>query len=77
MEDGFSRNSVDLSTQEGSTIDNQSSTYVDESKEDTGGIGGFFASLFGMDDDETRRRRDNYTTVAARHSVVTVLYRGC
>ena len=46
---------------------------MDESKEDTGGIGGFFASLFGMDDDdETRRRRDNYTTVAARHSVVTV-----
>ena len=73
MEDRFSRNSVDLSTQEGSTIDNQSSTYVDKSKEDTGGIGGFFASLFGMDDDdETRRRRDNYTTVAARHSVVTV-----
>ncbi|TAE28290.1 MAG: DUF2382 domain-containing protein [Cytophagales bacterium] len=74
MEAGFSRNSIDLSTQSGSDMTNtNSSSYVGTDREEKGGISGFFASLFGDDDDDdNRRRRDNFTTVGERHSIVTV-----
>lgn len=73
LEDGFSRNNVDISTREISDADRQNSTYADNDDDSKGGIGGFFASLFGTDDDDdNRRRRDNFTTVGTRHSIVTV-----
>lgn len=43
--------------------------FVDDAKDVGSGIGGFFSSLFGGDDDDTSRR---YSTVADRGSVVTV-----
>lgn len=69
MEAGFSRNSIDLSTQNASN--NASADYRtddDGHREKQGGIMGFFASLFGDDDDD----RDRYSTVGERHSILTV-----
>ncbi len=66
VRDGFSRSNIDLSAQRGEYSDNE---VVDDSKGDSG-IGGFFSSLFGTDDDEDRRNR--YTRVGERSSIVTV-----
>lgn len=60
---GFSRNSIDLSARTGDYTDD---TPVEEDRDS--GIGGFFRSLFGGDEDETTR----YTDVASRGSLVTV-----
>lgn len=76
MEAGFSRNNIDLSTSDNSTMADSSyitRTDVDVDRDtdrnrDKGGISGFFASLFGDDDDD----RDRYTTVGERHSILTV-----
>ncbi len=76
MEAGFSRNNIDLSTTDSSTTTDSSYTNrtdVDidgdnNRKKEKGGISGFFASLFGDDDDD----RDRYTTVGDRHSILTV-----
>ena len=70
MEAGFSRNNIDLSTQNSSNT-NASADYQtnnDGHREKEGGIMGFFASLFGNDDDD----RDRYSTVGERHSILTV-----
>lgn len=77
MEAGFSRNNIDLSAQTSSDMTGSSSYQTDsahthENREEKGGISGFFASLFGTDDDDDRRLRDNYTTVGDRHSILTV-----
>ncbi|MBO0934872.1 YsnF/AvaK domain-containing protein [Fibrella aquatilis] len=64
---GFNRDQIDLSARTGDF--NQS--YTDDSdSHDEGGIGGFFSSLFGTNDDEDRRR--TYETVGKRGSIVTV-----
>jgi hypothetical protein len=73
MEAGFSRNNIDLSTQNESdtTNDNESTDYqtnTDGKHEKQGGIMGFFSSLFGDDDDD----RDRYSAVGERHSILTV-----
>lgn len=72
MEAGFSRNNIDLSTTDSSiTTDSSYTNRTDEDndrKKEKGGISGFFASLFGDDDDD----RDRYTTVGDRHSILTV-----
>lgn len=67
---GFTRDLIDLSTStatEGST-----STTTDRDRDDDsgGGIGGFFRSLFGDDDDNDRTTR--YAEVGSRGSIVTV-----
>jgi len=73
MEAGFSRNNIDLSTQN-STDTTNANTSADHRTDDEGhrekegGIMGFFASLFGDDDDD----RDRYSTVGERHSILTV-----
>jgi uncharacterized protein (TIGR02271 family) len=61
---GFSRSNIDLSARTG---DYTNDTHVDE--DHNSGIGGFFRSLFGGDDDEETTR---YTNVASRGSLVTV-----
>ncbi len=74
MEAGFSRNNIDLSTQNASEATNANAsadyrTDDDGNREKQGGIMGFFASLFGDDDDNNR---DRYSTVGERHSILTV-----
>lgn len=70
---GFSRNNIDLSTGTNSDMLNTSTTRTEELADDTkdsgSGIGGFFSSLFGSDDDDDTRK---YATVAGRSSIVTV-----
>ncbi len=72
MEAGFSRNNIDLSTQNPSdataNVSAEYRTDDDHNHEKKGGIMGFFASLFGDDDDD----RDRYSTVGERHSILTV-----
>lgn len=60
---GFSRNSVDLSAHTGDYSNNSYDDDTNDSK-----VGGFFGSLFGDDDNDTR----NYTQVGSRGSIVTV-----
>jgi uncharacterized protein (TIGR02271 family) len=81
VSNGFSRDNIDLSAQTDSDYSdsNSSSTYsnttytdsstrADRDDDHNSGIGGFFNSLFGGDDDDTRK----YTSVAERGSIVTV-----
>ncbi len=74
VSNGFTRDNIDLSAQTASDYSDSStytdsSTRVDRNDDNEGGIGGFFRSLFGSDDDDTTRK---YTNVASRGSVVTV-----
>lgn len=74
MEAGFSRNNIDLSTQNASDTTNANAsaeyrTDADGKREKEGGIMGFFSSLFGDDDTDNR---DRYSTVGERHSILTV-----
>lgn len=62
---GFSRDSIDLSAR--NTSDSTTTTRTDDDNES--GIGKFFRSLFGDDDNDTTRK---YETVASRGSIVTV-----
>jgi len=61
VERGFTRNSIDIS-------DRSSSDYSTRKHDDDDSIGGFFRSLFGSDNDDSRK----YSTVASRSCVVTV-----
>lgn len=70
VSNGFSRDSIDLSAQTTSDYsDSTSTTYADRDDDNDSGIGGFFRSLFGGDDDDNTRK---YTSVAQRGSIVTV-----
>lgn len=67
---GFSRDQIDLSTANTNsdyTYDSGRTTSSDNDNE--GGIGGFFRSLFGDDDDD---RTNRYSAVGQRGSIVTV-----
>ncbi|GAB4025579.1 YsnF/AvaK domain-containing protein [Spirosoma gilvum] len=70
VKEGFSQNNIDLSA--GRSLDTMTTSSTrsdsDEDTKDTG-IGGFFSSLFGGDDEDDTRR---YSSVAERGSVVTV-----
>ena len=70
---GFNQSNIDLSTGMSSDGSNSSTTRTDELVDDTkdtgSGIGGFFSSLFGSDDEEDTKK---YSTVADRGSIVTV-----
>ena len=81
---GFSRSNVDLSTNTSSdandsdaiipdrhvnTSGTRTEEIVDDTKDVGSGIGGFFSSLFGSDDDEDTRK---YSSVGSRGSIVTV-----
>ena len=81
---GFSRSTIDLSsgvssTQAGSgeafpdrhvnTSGTRTEELADDTKDVGSGIGNFFSSLFGGDDDEDTRK---YSTVGDRSSIVTV-----
>ena len=83
VDNGFSRTSIDLSVRTGTDLKadetlfpdrhtNTSGTrteeVVDDAKDVGSGIGGFFSSLFG-DDDEDKHK---YTQVADQRSLVTV-----
>lgn len=83
VENGFSRTSIDLSASTASDLDSDGTLFpdrhtntsgtrteelVDDTKDVGTGIGGFFSSLFG-DDDEDKKR---YTQVADQRSLVTV-----
>lgn len=71
---GFTRTNIDLSTataSEGTTSTTTDRTYDRDDDNDSGGIGGFFRSLFGDDDDDRERTR-RYTEVGSRSSIVTV-----
>ena len=60
---GISRDNIDIAN--ASASDN---TSIDYNNDDNDGIGGFFSSLFGMDDDNSRK----YSHVARRGTTVTV-----
>jgi uncharacterized protein (TIGR02271 family) len=68
---GFSRDQIDLSTRSSDYTYDQGATTTTsaDGSRDEGGIGGFFRSLFGDDDDE---RTNRYATVGERGSIVTV-----
>ncbi|WP_229379970.1 YsnF/AvaK domain-containing protein [Fibrella forsythiae] len=61
---GFDRTNIDLSIR---TSDYAHDAADDDDTANEGGIGGFFSSLFGTNDDDRR-----YTTVGQRSSIVTV-----
>lgn len=61
VSNGFSRSNIDIAAQDATST-------TSDRDNDNDGIGGFFRSLFGSDDDESRK----YTNVARRGSVVTV-----
>ena len=79
---GFSRSNIDLSAQtdayttdselvpdrHANTSGTRTEEFVDDAKDVGSGIGGFFSSLFGDDDDN----RNKYSRVADQGSVVTV-----
>ena len=77
VEKGFSRSNIDLSA--GRSSDSYSTTSGTDSYNTTSntstnddkssGIGGFFSSLFGSDDDDNTKK---YSTVGNRGSIVTV-----
>lgn len=84
ISDGFSRSTIDLSsgvsnTKTGSnevfpdrhvnTSGTKTEELVDDTKDVGSGIGNFFSSLFGGDDDDDTRK---YSTVGDRGSIVTV-----
>jgi uncharacterized protein (TIGR02271 family) len=60
---GFTRNSIDIADRSSTSGD-----YSNRKHEDDDSIGGFFRSLFGSDNDDSRK----YSTVASRSCVVTV-----
>lgn len=67
---GFSRDQIDLSTANASSTNTYDTGMTTSStRDDEGGIGGFFRSLFGDDDDD---RTSRYSTVGERSSIVTV-----
>ena len=67
---GFSRDQIDLSTaNSNSTNTYDTGTTTSSTNDNEGGIGGFFRSLFGDDDDD---RTSRYSTVGERSSIVTV-----
>ena len=70
---GFNRSNIDLSAGTNSDMTNSSSSqtqeFVDDTKDTGSGIGHFFSSLFGSDDDEDTKK---YATVANQGSIVTV-----
>lgn len=71
---GFTRDNIDLSLStatESSTTTTTGTYNRDDDDRDSGGIGGFFRSLFGDDDDDRERTR-RYTEVGSRGSIVTV-----
>lgn len=86
VEEGFSRDRIDLSAQTGTHSDEENTAgeafpdrhrntsgtrteeFADDAKDVGSGIGGFFSSLFGDDDDD----RNKYARVAGQGSVVTV-----
>lgn len=69
---GFTRSNIDLSAQTGSYANTTTGTTTDEvidsTKDVSSGIGGFFSSLFGDDDDE----KTKYSQVVDSGSLVTV-----
>ncbi len=69
VSEGFSRDSIDLSTNTGQYADGAYTADRTVDHDDDSGISGFFKSLFGSDDDDDYRR---HTTVAQRGSLVTV-----
>ena len=70
---GFSRDEVQLSPETTDTTSSTSTTQSTSSQESGSGIGHFFRSLFGMDDDEDRMHHDTYAEAMRRGScVVTV-----
>lgn len=83
ISNGFSRSDVDLSTTTNSdtrdsdaiipdrhvnTSGTRTEEIVDDTKDVGSGIGSFFSSLFGGDDDNTKK----YSSVGSRSSIVTV-----
>jgi uncharacterized protein (TIGR02271 family) len=71
FDNGFDRDSVDISAQTDTDYSTQTTTMRDRD-DDNDGIGGFFRSLFGGDDDD---EREKYTNVARRGTLVTVYAR--
>ncbi len=67
--EGFSRDDIDLSTRAATETDASDTAARRDGDDNESGIGKFFRSLFGSDDDDTTRK---YATVANRGSVVTV-----
>ena len=80
---GFSQSNIDISAGHSTGTTDTDSAFpdrhvntsgtrteevIDDAKDVSSGIGGFFSSLFGSDEDDSRR----YSTVADRGSVVTV-----
>jgi len=68
ISNGFSRDSIDLSTQAASDFTDTDTTRADRDDEHDSGIGGFFSSLFGSDSDDSKK----YSHAASRSSIVTV-----
>ncbi|SFF12728.1 YsnF/AvaK domain-containing protein [Spirosoma endophyticum] len=83
VDNGFDRTSIDLSTRTGKDADRDDTLFpdrhtntsgtrteelVDDTKDVGSGIGGFFSSLFGNDDEDTHK----YAQVADQRSLVTV-----
>lgn len=71
ISNGFQESRIDVSAQT-QTDSDYSTTSNQDRDDDNDGIGGFFRSLFGGDDDDERRDRDRYTNVARRGTLVTV-----
>lgn len=83
VDNGFDRTSIDLSTRTGKDSESDDALFpdrhtntsgtrteelVDDTKDVGSGIGGFFSSLFGDDDEDTHK----YTQLADQRSLVTV-----
>jgi len=68
ISNGFSRDSIDLSTQAASDFTDTDTTRADRDDAHDSGIGGFFSSLFGSDSDDSKK----YSHAASRSSIVTV-----
>ena len=83
VDNGFARTSIDLSARIGKDSESDGTTFpdrhtntsgtrteelVDDTKDVGSGIGGFFSSLFGDDDED----KNTYTKVADQRSLVTV-----
>lgn len=71
---GFQRSHIDVAAQTGTDSDYSTTTDTTtrDRDDDNDGIGGFFRSLFGGDDDDERRDRDRYLHAARRGTLVTV-----
>ena len=83
VDNGFARTSIDLSTRTGKDSESDDTLFpdrhtntsgtrteelVDDTKDVSSGIGGFFSSLFGDDDEDTHK----YIQLADQRSLVTV-----